>query len=484
MPYMHGVYVTENPTALAAPAESTSGVQVVIGTAPVNMLKNPAAAVNVPLLANSYAEAVEAVGYSDDFANYTLCDAIASSFQLIGTGPLVLINVLDPAKHSKALEETTIQVNNKTATLEKTGVLLDQLVVKKDATETTLSVDTDYTATFDSKGNVVIALIDEGAGDGATSLKVSGKQLDPSMVTAADIVGSVDPESGAETGMEVIRQVYPKLGIIPGILIAPKWSKDPTVAAGLQAKCSGINGNFRAFCVMEVDSSSDGAKKYTDVKEKKEAAGMSSELGAAVWLHCKVGNVVHYGSAVLAALMSYIDAQNSDTPNVSPSNQSVAISAACLEDGTEVYLDQEQANEVNGAGVVTWLNMNGWRAWGNNTAAYPGNTDPKDRWIGVRRFMNWAANTFITSYFPSVDGILNNRLIESIVDSENMRGNSFVSRGVCARYEIQYNEADNPATELMNGHVVFRQYITPFTPAEVIEDVIEFDPAALATALA
>ena len=59
----------------------------------------------------------------------------------------------------------------------------------------------------------------------------------------------------------------------------------------------------------------------------------------------------------------------------------------------------------------------------------------------------------------------------------------FVARGVCARYEITFIEDENPTTDLLNGKITFHQYITPFTPAEDIEDIIEFDPDALAAAL-
>ena len=163
--------------------------------------------------------------------------------------------------------------------------------------------------------------------------------------------------------------------------------------------------------------------------------------------------------------------------------KTIAVSAACLEDGTEVVLDQEQANTVNSFGVATWLNMNGFRLWGNNTAAYPGISDPKDRWFSVRRFLTWAANTFILTYFQKVDSPANKRLIEAIVDSENVRGNGFVARGVCARYEITFNEDENTTADLLDGKITFHQYITPFTPAEDIEDIIEFDPDALSAAL-
>ena len=72
----HGVFVREEATALTVPQESSAGLQVVIGTAPVNVLDDPASAVNVPILANSASEAMEALGYSSDFKNYTLCQTM------------------------------------------------------------------------------------------------------------------------------------------------------------------------------------------------------------------------------------------------------------------------------------------------------------------------------------------------------------------------------------------------------------------------
>lgn len=63
--YPHGVYVSEQETSLIAPIVGTAGLQVIIGTAPVNMLVNPEEAVNKPLLVYSYKEAVMSVGYSE-----------------------------------------------------------------------------------------------------------------------------------------------------------------------------------------------------------------------------------------------------------------------------------------------------------------------------------------------------------------------------------------------------------------------------------
>lgn len=479
--YKHGVYASEQPTTMSAPIAGTAGLQVVIGTAPVNMLKDPASAVNAPKLVTTYAEAVAAMGYSPDFKNFTICESISASFQVMGVAPMVLINVLDPTKHKKALAETEVQINSGVAVLEAQGVLLDGLVVK--AGDTALTADEDFTTAWNSDGTLNIVVIPGGNAAKATALTVSGNQLDPSMVTDAEIVGSVDVNTGKETGMEVLRQVYPLLSMIPGLVIAPRFSKHPTVAAALQAKTKGLNGVFKCNCIVDIDSSATGATKYADVKKTKEAQAVTDPNAYAVWLYGKIGDVIYSGSALAAALTAYTDVQNDDTPNVSPSNKTVNITAACLEDGTEVLLDQEQANIVNSYGVATWLNMNGFRLWGNNSAAYPGTTDPKDRWFSVRRFLNWAANTFILTYFSKVDSPANKRLIEAIVDSENVRGNGFVARGVCARYETVFNEDENTTADLLDGKLTFHQYITPFTPAEDIEDIIEFDPNALSGAL-
>lgn len=103
--YKHGVYTSEQATSMTAPVTGTAGLQVVVGTAPVNMLEHPEQAVNTPLLAYNYKEAVAAVGYHDDFAAYTLCESISAAFSVVGTGPLVLINVLDPAKHTADIDQ-------------------------------------------------------------------------------------------------------------------------------------------------------------------------------------------------------------------------------------------------------------------------------------------------------------------------------------------------------------------------------------------
>lgn len=378
MAVSHGFNLTEATTSVSAPVQVSSGLQIIVGTAPVNQLANPAAAVNTPLYVSTYKEAVAAVGWSSDFAKYTLCEAISANFQVVGTAPIVVINVLDPKnkKHITALDETSVQVNDGVAEIDKVGILLEKLVVKKDTT--TLTADVDYIASFNDDGTVSLALIIGGAGDGATTLTVSGSILDASKVTADDIVGGVNAATGAETGLEVVRQVYPKLSKAPGILLSPRFSKNAQVCAALQAKCRKINGLFNAVCFIDLDCSADGAQKYTDVAGQKTKQTATSREAYALWLYVKVGETVYSGSSMAAAATVYNDSQNGDRPVASPSNVTIPISAACLEDGTEVLMDQEQGAFLNDLGIATFIRSGtDFVIWGNETAAYPKNTDPK-----------------------------------------------------------------------------------------------------------
>lgn len=474
----HGVYILEEGTALTAPITGSSSIQVVIGTAPVHMVEDPDAVVNVPVLANSAAEAMAALGYVDDFENFTLCQTMYATNNLFQVSPVVYINVLDPSKHNKAMETDSVEVELLQAKIPEKGVIPSLLVLMNG--DQTLAAGTDYTTEFDTDGTLLINLISGGKGQNAQTLTVSGKVVDPSVVTKTDIIGSYNVATGKETGMELIRQVYPKLGVVPGLLLAPGWSQEPEVGIALAAKAANINGVFKAMAILDIDTTV--ATKYTDVKEEKENSGFTSNFCYPRWLCYKVGDYIFAGSAIDAALIAYTDASNDDVPSVSPSNKLLGITGTCLADGTEVNLDQDQANVVNSYGVATALNMNGWKLWGNYTGAYPSSTDPKDIWFPVRRMFNWQGNNFILSYFDKVDDPMNQILIESVVDSENIR---------CAAYapdkwagaSIQYLKSDNPDTDILAGRMTFRQSIAPYTPAQEINNILSYDTALLSSTL-
>ena len=483
MAYFRGVRILENPTSITAPILGTAGLQVAFGTSPVNLAEDPYNATNQVKIAYSFSEAAAAVGYSGNLKDYSLNQSISATFKKFAVAPIILINVLDPRKHKTVVPETECSVQDMQAVIAVEGLLLDTLKVKN--VETELTADIDYVVSFNDNGYAVVTLIGEGSVSKAETLTIAGDRIDPSQVTSRDIIGGYDVSTGKESGLELIRQIYPLSGMTPGIVTAPGYSKDPAVASVMAAKCLNINGVFKCECIADLDCTKDGATKYTDTKKVKEASGFVSEHLEPVWPKVRCGDEVYYYSAVFSALCAHVDTTNDDVPSLFPSNKSLPITGLCLddEDDTEVVLDQEQANLVSSFGIVTAINHNGFKSWGNNTAAYPSTTDPKDRWFGCRRFFSWWGNSFILTYFQKVDDPANYRLIEAICDSENIRGNSYVAQGKCAGARIEYIQDENPITDILNGKMQFHQHLAPYTPAEDIVNVLEFNPSMLEAAL-
>lgn len=482
MAYEHGISIQENPTSITPPIKTSAGLQVVVGTAPIHLAENPAAAVNSPILAYTWEEAVKKLGYSDDFSKYTLCESMYASFQLLQVAPIVFINVLDPTVHKEAVPTHTLALSKGVGTIELDGILLDSIVLKSTDGAKSFVKNTDYTVAFNANGKPVISIIPTGTiGLSTASVKAEFTKLDPTKVTKADIIGGYNAANGKYTGAELVRQVFPRFGLIPGLLLAPGWSHIPDVGLILDAKCKKINGNFNCLNVLDIDPTA--VKKYEDAASWKTSNGYTSSKSIVLWPKVKVGSKVLWFSSLAGALIAYTDASNEDVPYVSPSNKLIPISGAVLADGTEVFLEQTQANHLNGNGIVTGLNWNGWRLWGNNTAVYPNSTDPKDRFIPIRRVFDWWGNTFIQSYFSKVDDPTNYRLIQSVVDSENLRANGYEAKGQIAGASIEFREDLNPTTDILNGKITFIQKIGAFTPAEQIVNILEFDPNILTNSL-
>lgn len=480
----HGINIIENETSLKAPVYSDAACQIVVGKAPINLLSNPAGAVNTPILVTSFAEAVEKVGYCTDFDNYELCQSMFMSFKNFTVAPIIFINVLDP---SNAEHITVVAAANKTVTSGKVlltdkGILLSTLTVKKTDDSVTYVAGTDYIATFDDAGEVSVSILSTGAASAATSLKIGYTKLKPSGVTTSDIIGGYNATTGVYKGIEAVEQVFPRLGKTGGILIAPGFSQEPTVMSALKAKSKSINGVFRVINICDVDT--DDCKTYTDCNSWKNTNSYTDKFTYLGWPMVKVGTYKFYASAQMAAqLAQTIADEKSGVPYISPSNNDAGITGCCLKDGTEVFLTQAQANVLNEVGIFTYINWQGWKAWGNRMACYPTNSDPKDCFITSRNMFNWWGNTFILTHFPEVDKPMKRKNIDRIVDVENIRANGFVANDEIAAAKMVCIKDENPETSLIAGKITLHQSLTPFPPMEDITNILEYDVAALTNAL-
>lgn len=481
MAFKHGVAIIEQATSVLAPTEASSGIPFAVGTAPVNLATAPVP-VNTPVLAFTYAEAVAALGYSDNWEDYTLCELIHSHFSLYAMAPLILVNVLDPAANKTTVAPAALAVSNRVVTLAVDGVLLPSLVVKSSDGATTYSAATDYTAAFNADGHVMITTKSTGViPANAAQLQVGYDKLNPGAVDADDIIGGVTLD-GAYTGLELVNQAFPRFGIIPDLLLAPGWSHLPAVAAVLKAKAGNINGNFKAIALSDIDP----GQKYIDAGAWKSNNNYTGHLQIAGYPMLTLGDKKYHYSTQLAGLIAATDAANGGIPYVSPSNKALQADGTVLADGTDQFLGPDQATYLNSLGIMTAVNLgtSGWRSWGNNTGAFPGSTDPKDSFIPIRRMFNWVGNSIILTYMQKVDSPMNTRLITTITDSMNIWLNGLTSAGALLGGRVEFNASENPVTDLMAGKIKFHLFITPPGPAQEIGFLLEYDTSYLAALFA
>ncbi len=486
--YKHGISTTRKSTGLTAPITSAANVTVVIGTAPINMAADPYRAANVPMVAYSKSDAVAKMGWSEDFQHYTIMQSVYASFQVFAVAPLVMINVLDPSNenHITAVTATDFEVSNKKTLIPVEGILHDKIsisVANGDAVET-LEEGTDYVTSFADDGTTIIGYTEGGVKKAANGVKIAYTKLNPEGVTYQDIVGGYNVSTRLKKGMEVIADIYPKFGIVPGTLIAPGFSHIPAVNTAMTAKAQLIYSLFSCKVISDIDSGAEGAASIDAVKEWKNKNGYSDRRMFAAWPKVNVDGYHYYFSAQLSALLQKIAAENGGVPSDSCDNKLLKISGLVLEDGTEVIFDMDEANDyLNANGVISAVNVDGFLAWGNNTSVYPVSTDVVDRWVTSVMMFDYIENNFKRSFFSKVSNKTNYRQIEDVVLSENLTLNGLKGHDDIAGGEISFSREENPITQIIGGNIKFHERLATYPPMEDIQNEFEFDPTILEAAL-
>lgn len=242
--FEHGVTTRQADTSVTTPVAADSGVAFVVGAAPAHTVGG---AVNEPIMCQNYGEAVAALGYSDDWANYPVCEAIYSQFKLYGVAPVVFVNVLDPAKHKKSVAEQNYPIND--------GKVLLPLEALKDTVKvSTYTVGTDFDLFYEGE-NLILEVLEGGKiPENTGELTVTFDAVDPSKITENDIIGGFDTSTKKYSGLELIDKVFPKYGIVADLILAPGWSDKSTVAAVMAAKAANINGVFEGKALIDADA--------------------------------------------------------------------------------------------------------------------------------------------------------------------------------------------------------------------------------------
>ena len=479
MAYYHGIKTGEQATALAAPAEVSVGITFAVGTAPVYQGQDGAGNVNKLIYANSYSEAVAALGYSDNWEDFTLCEVMKTHFGLYGVGPVIFVNVLDPDKHKESVPAAEVALVDGRAELPETAVL-STVVVKASSSGDALVEGTDYTC-FYNGGRLIVEAVKGGKLSGATAF-IAYDKVKPSGVTSEDIIGGVDVGTGAKQGLELVNSVFTKYGIVPEFIIAPGYSSDSAVAAVMAAKADSISGLFKGKAFIDADCSD--VKKYSDVYSWKSEKNINGANQVLCWPMVSLSGKKYHLSTHAAALAASVDARNGGIPSESPSNKTLQADSTVLADGTEVLLELADANVLNSKGIVTAMNFAGrFALWGNETACFPNSTDVKDYFLCINRMFGYIAQTVTLTFWNKLDSKMTRRLIDCIIDTVNIWLNGLKTAEHILGGRIEFSEAENPLTDLMAGKMKFHIFVTPPSPAKEMEFVLEYDADYVSAAL-
>jgi len=467
--YLHGVETIEKDNGARPVKTIKSAVVGLIGTAAIG-------AINQPILVLSDRDAAN---FGPQLAGFTIPQALDAIYDQ-GAGTVIVINVLDPAIHKTNVPSEAITFDASTDRVKLAHGAVANLVLKSNDNATTYVKDTDYTVT-PVTGEIV--RIKGGAIAAGASIKAGYDYADPSKVTAADIIGTVNA-AGQRTGMKALRDTYNLMGFFAKLLIAPAYCTQISVSAELIAMADYLD----AFALIDAPVGTTFAQALAG----RGPAGSinfntSSERAILCYPHLKVYDAASDSERLepysqrLAGVIAAKDLERGFW--WSPSNTEIK-GIVGLERNLSAMIDDpnSEVNLLNEAGIVTVFNSfgSGMRVWGNRSAAWPVLTHMKN-FIPVRRtgdIINESIRYFSLQY---MDRPIEQALIDALVESVNGYGRKLIGDGAVLGFKAWYDPARNPKTELAAGHVLISYKYTPPPPMERLTFETEITDEYLAT---
>lgn len=97
----------------------------------------------------------------------------------------------------------------------------------------------------------------------------------------------------------------------------------------------------------------------------------------------------------------------------------------------------------------------------------------------INRMFKWVAKTLILTYWNYIDRGTKRRLIDAVVQSINDWLASLATDEKIIGGRVEFNESENSTSQLAAGIVRFHIYITPPSPMQKMDFVLEYDVSYL-----
>ena len=484
--YQHGSFAFLGDS-VAQNAIQAGTVPVYIGLAPVNLIKGYAEKeiINTPVKLSNFLNSQKTVGYSKDWNNFSLCEAIGAHFdnKLGNIGPIYIINVLDPDKHKKA-EATQFNVSftNGVAEFASDTVILDTIALEEKVQDTDFTVSYNFTS-----GKVILTSISETPIDG----QVSGSyyEVDPAAVTEDDIIGA--NVEGTYTGLQAVSLLYTKENQVANLVSCLKFGTNKKVYNALATFCNGINGHWQAFFVADIPVLDGETAVDTFVKARnwRDTNGYDSERSEIFWpmAYDNATERIYHASTLAIVESLRADQENDSVPMESCSNKEIPVTKQYFGEGSKNQgFDQVTASaELNAYGISTIVYWGGsWVLWGGHTAKYKFGKDIDVRAIDSHymRMLFHCINGFQLRQAGKIDKPFNVQLKDSIMNEEQEIIDGLIAIGaLLPGSKILFLASENSTSDMINGDFKFDLPMTITPRAKSLTGTVYYTDAGLAS---
>lgn len=484
--YKHGAYGVIQAVGSRV-ADESQGAIVYVGTAPVHNVEGGANNVNKPIVVNNIAEARKYFGYSDEWDKYTLCEAMHVHLENKGVGPLVFINVLNPATH-KASDAGTVSKtpeNGRVTIPAAQDIILDSVVVKSD--NTTKIKGTDYAIAYNiEKKTITISELTAGA-LGTSALTITYNTVDASAVTAADVIGTSDG-LGLNTGVFAIKNVYQLTGYIPAYLAAPGFSSVPAVHAAMYQNSVKVNGHWDVYMFVDLPiMNSETPLTMDTAKTYKNGNGYTKE-NETVFFPLAQGNdgKIYHLSVLAAANFQELLLSQDGIPYKTASNTDCSLIENLYLGASNtgrVYDDSIINEKLNKNGIASAAYVGGrWAIWGCHSADYDQDNGDQINVAETNRMMlYYISNDFQHRRTPDVDKPMTANDLKTIIAEEQTRIDALLNIGALTRGVVSLDASAQARSDIMNGDYSFLFDITTTPLAKSLTAVVNWTDEGFVT---
>lgn len=484
--YKHGAYGVIQAVGSRV-ADESQGAIVYVGTAPVHNVEGGANNVNKPIVVNNIAEARKYFGYSDEWDKYTLCEAMHVHLENKGVGPLVFINVLNPATHRASDAGTVSKTpeNGRVTIPAAQDIILDTVVVKSGNTAKVKG--TDYAIAYNiEKKTITITELTAGA-LGTSALTITYNTVDATAVTAADVIGASDG-LGLNTGIFAIKNVYQLTGYIPAYLAAPGFSSVPAVHAAMYQNSVKVNGHWDVYMFVDLPIVNGGTPLTLDTANTYKNGNGYTKENETVFFPLAQGTdgKIYHLSVLAAANFQELLLAQDGIPYKTASNTDCSLIENLylgVSNTGRIYDDSIINEKLNKNGIASAAYVGGrWAIWGCHSADYDQENGDQINVAETNRMMlYYISNDFQHRRTPDVDKPMTANDLQTIIAEEQTRVDALLNIGALTRGVVTLNADAQARSDIMNGDYSFLFDITTTPLAKSLTAIVNWTDEGFVT---